>query len=173
MARDISSTTIAEDAEIDRHDLVGEMEIHPAMFHKWSALMVEAQEERDHWKTKRDLLYADYDAAIRAEPEEYGIDRVTETAIKTYITAQDEYQRLQKKRLTAERKINAYTAAVRTMEHRKRMLEKMADIWLAGYYSENMTARSRSTQRSANEETGRRVRQSLNNNNRTLRRRRK
>lgn len=161
MKKDISRTSIDEDSQVDPHDLVGEMEIHAALFNKWSKKLVKAQEKRDHWKTKRDLLYADFDAAIRAEPEDYGIDRVTETAIKTYILATDEYQALQKKRLSAEREINAFTMAVRTMEHRKRMLEKLADIWLAGYYSENMHGRDSRAQDIKNRGTKKKVRRSI------------
>lgn len=161
MPRDIGRSTIEEDAAIDRHDLVGEMEVHAQLFHKWASKVEEAQEERDDWKTKRDLHAADLDDSVRTEPEEYGIDRVTETAIKNIVLQDERYQYLQKKRLAAERKINAFVSAVRTMEHRKRMLEKMADIWLAGYYSENLHGRGRA-QEQVNRGTSANVRRSLN-----------
>ena len=170
MPRDITESTIEEDAEIDRFDLVGEMEIQPGLFRKWSALLVEAQEERDDWKTKRDLHAADLDDSIRTEPEEYGIERVTETAIKNIVLQDETYQRLQKKRLAAERKINAYVGAIRTMEHRKRMLEKMADLWEAGYFSENMTARTSKTRKKSADATSSKIRRSLNRSTRGKRR---
>jgi hypothetical protein len=108
-----------------------------------------------------ELLYADFDTAIREEPEEYGIDRVTEAAIKSAVIAQEEYQTARNKMAKAERKINAYTAAVRTMEHRKRMLEKLADLWLGGYYSQNMTARSSAAQDRRNTDTSKKVKSKL------------
>lgn len=162
MRRDIGNSTLAEDAAIDRFNLIEEMEVHPRLFEKWSSKVIEATKRRDHYKGKRDLLYSDFDAEIRANPEEYGFgERITETGIKSFITGQPDYRKLQKKRLSAERDINAYVAAVRTMEHRKRMLEKLVDTWLAGFFSENMTGRTRRAQRKVNRQTSEKVRRSI------------
>lgn len=137
----VQTTTIDQDARIDPYNLVEDMERHPGLFSKWSSLLSEAQTDRDEAKTEMELLYADYDTAIREAPADYNIERVTEGAIKNAIITQEGYQEARRKVADAERRINAYTAAVRTMEHRKKMLEKIADLWLGGYYSENLTNR--------------------------------
>lgn len=168
--RKIKNTTIDQDAQIDKLDLVNEMEVHAQMFAKWAGLLEQAQGDRDDAKDELELIAADFDSAIRAEPEDYGIERVTEGAIKSAILTQDQYREVKRKILDAERRVNAYTAAVRTMEHRKRMLEKMADLWLGGYYSENMANRSAAQQKKG-KETQTKIKKGLSKGSKLKRRR--
>lgn len=125
-----------EDMVIDKNKLDDEWEQQPLKVEKWGCRLVEAQEARDILKDKLELLYASIGGLIRARPEDYGLkDKPTEGAIAGTIIKNKEYRALKEEVRIAEREVASITIVMRVLEHRKRALEKLQDLFFSGYWA--------------------------------------
>ncbi len=122
--------------QIDEHRLDEEWTGQPKLYYKWAAEHAEAILAVDTAKTTVDLVKAELDQEIRANPEKYGISKITETVVTTTILGDPEYQAAMKKVNVARYEVNIVAAAVVALEHRKRALEKLVDLHGRNYFSE-------------------------------------
>jgi len=126
-----------EDMIIDKNNLDEEWEQQPLKVEKWGMRLVDAQTIRDDFKDKLDLSYARIGGMIRANPADYGLkDKPTEGAISGMIIRNKEYKLLRKEVLDAEKEVASLTVVMKTLEHRKRALERLQDLFFSGYWSE-------------------------------------
>ena len=84
------------DLKLDRDNLDREWEKQATLFMKWAERHAEALYERDRKKEKLDLVRAELDASLRANPELFGFDKKpTESAISAWIISQDRILNMQ------------------------------------------------------------------------------
>jgi hypothetical protein len=97
-----------------------------------------ADARRDLAQAKADLevTEAELDLAIRADPKEYGLEKVTETAVKATVLMQPVFKGSQKKLLRCQHSVDVMQAAVSAIDHKKSALEELVRLRLADYYSE-------------------------------------
>lgn len=128
---------------IDPLNLDKEWVRHPGHFGVWSSKVVEAQEGYDTAKSKFDLVKAELDIAIRSDPAAYDIQKVTEGSISSTILIQPEYRAAEKAVIAAKKQLGLCNAAVNSLEHKKRALSLLVELYIHDYYSDkHATTRS-------------------------------
>lgn len=122
--------------EIDRNALDEEWESQPTLAFKYAQVLADAKED---WDAKRDeltVLEAELALKIRSDPEEFGIEKPTEKAIEQLIAMDEDVIRLKGDIRGAKHRIDVVTGVCNSLEHRKRALENLVQLWLSSYFAE-------------------------------------
>ena len=123
--------------EIDRLRLDEEWANQPLMVHEWGLEAADAQLRLDRAKTNFDIVSADLSNDVRKNPGDYGIkDKLTEKMIEAAVTADPKYRAAADKINTARHDLEYARSAVNALEHRKRALTLMVELFVKDYYSE-------------------------------------
>lgn len=109
---------------------------HCDLVSEWSAKAAKAQYDCDVAKMLLDLAAANLDLNIRNNPNLYGVAKVTENAISNAILLQPEYASALGKHTDAKSRLNEAMSAMSELDHRKRAMTKLTDLWIRDYYSE-------------------------------------
>jgi hypothetical protein len=121
---------------IDPLKLDAEWVRHPGHFGVWAKKVVEAQELYDTAKSKFDLVKAELDIAIRSEPAQYDIQKVTEGSIASTLLIQPEYRAAEKAVIAAKKQLGLCNAAINSLEHKKRAMSLLVELFIHDYYAE-------------------------------------
>jgi hypothetical protein len=126
--------------DIDENMLDREWVKQPKLFFNWARKLAGARLRLDEAKADLDLVRADLDRDIRANPKKYNLVKVTEDAVKNCIVTLDEY--LEALRMVNKNKhqVDIYDAAVKALDHKKRALEKLVDLHGQNYFSSPRTS---------------------------------
>lgn len=122
--------------EIDETNLDEEWIRQPKLMFRFARLQAEAQDAHNRAESNLKLVVADLDVAIRSRPKRYGLEKTTEPSIKAAILSQPEYEQANDRVLRTKHRADVFGAAVRAIEHRKKALEKLVDLWTQSYFSE-------------------------------------
>lgn len=90
----------------------------------------------DQCKAELEVLEADLSKSIRAHPENYGIEKVTESAINAAVLTSPEYQKKQKRLREARHDLDLCQAVVSALECKKRSLVMLVDLHGMGYFAD-------------------------------------
>lgn len=107
----------------------------PALFHKHAMKLVDAREELERAKADLLLIEAEMDQNIRLKPDNFGIDKVTEGAIKNAILVQPEYRDGAERIIKAKRRVGEEEAMCDALDHRKRALENLVMLEARDYFA--------------------------------------
>lgn len=121
--------------EIDRTQLEVEWEQQPLLYWDAARELAEAKRSKDQLEIDLSVAKADADNEVRKDPEAFGLEKVTEPAIKAAILGHKKVQQLQADLIDAAYMVNLLEGKCRALEHRKRALEKEVDLFLAGYFA--------------------------------------
>ena len=138
-AKQMTGTTgrsYADELKIDRFDLDTEWLDQAPRFMRWAEMAAEAVYARDKAKEKLEYLEAELDAEVRAGWD--GLcpgQKITEGGIKSWVRTQPTYRQAVDELNVATRNMNILTAAKTAFEHRKKALEEIDKLFLAGYFS--------------------------------------
>jgi len=124
-----------EEINVDEHALDFELKRQSQLIMKYVKLQVTALTEKDRAKEKLEQVAAELDIKIRKDPSAYGLDKVTETAIKNVIILSDEYKKQTEEYLDCKEDEGTFSGVLKALDHKKKSLEKLSDLWVAGYYS--------------------------------------
>lgn len=105
---------------------------HPANVLYFTTAAVDAERVLAQLKLKKDILVANLDAELRNNSSE----RVTEAVLRNYVVRQDSYQEIEDEIIEAEYEVNMLKAAVRSLEHMRKGLEKLVDLHMINWFSE-------------------------------------
>jgi len=122
--------------QIDEHNLEVEWVRQAGLYYRYAEEAAQARRQFDEAKAEQDVTKAELDQAIRSDPEEYGLERVTEAAISAAIPQQSSYQRCVEEVNGAQHAMRIADAMCRALEHKKAALTKLVDLHLASYYAE-------------------------------------
>jgi len=122
--------------EIDEDDLGGEWVKQPKLYFKYAYKLNIARSALDEAKAHLELTTAECDSEIRENPTDYDIPKATDNAVKNKIPQHPKYKEAIERFNKAKRKIAFLDAAVSSLEHKKRALEKLVDLKTTEYYSE-------------------------------------
>lgn len=120
--------------DIDENELDKEWIEQPKLYMRWATRLADAKLVVDEAKANWDLVIADLDASIRSKPQRYKLEKATEPAIKQAIMIQIEYTNAQQAFHSAKHRVGILEAGVQALEHRKRALEKLVDLYMANYF---------------------------------------
>ena len=125
-----------DEISISRKQLDNEWAKQPVLCLKYGDLYAEAVAERDHLKRQMDVVRAQVDEKVRKSPEEYGLVKSTEAAIKSAIEASEEVDQINKDFIEATKNVNLLASAREAINHKKKALENLVQLQLAGYYGD-------------------------------------
>ena len=122
--------------EIDPLRLEEEWQQHPSQYGYWAEEAVDAQDAMDRAKASFDRVSSTLDNDLRTNPDDYGIKKATEGEVKTALVRQPEYIAAQDAYLKAKKEYNKAQAALASLEHRKRALSMLVELFVKDYYSD-------------------------------------
>lgn len=128
--------------EIDSANLDEEWMMQPKVFLKYSLKSAEARETFERAKAKLDVARAELDLMIRKDPETFGLEKITESAITNTILLQPEYKEALEEVHTSQHAYNILQATVQALDHRKRALENLVDLHGMQYFAEPQANRA-------------------------------
>lgn len=122
--------------EVDEHNLLEEWQGQAAMMLDYTIRLADARQEEDEAKAALSVVVAELDANIREAPEDYGLQKATETSVTNAIPGCEEHQAAVAALNGARHAVRVLQGAVDALDHRKRTLQGMTDLWLRQYYSD-------------------------------------
>ena len=120
--------------KIDRNNLVQEWNDHSEIYGEYARKLADAKFEYEKECAILEVMKADLDKKIRANPEKYEI-KLTENSIKNCITCDKKIIDQNKKILEIKHNTDILQAAIYTFEHRKKALENLVTLLLGNFYS--------------------------------------
>lgn len=121
--------------EINELELEKEWMKQPDLAATWLKKLARAKRTLDVKRAKKELVEAQLDKKIRQDPEAFELEKVTENAIGTAIILCKEYQDIAKEINEAQFKVNIIQGLCTAIEHRKRALEGMVELFGQQYWS--------------------------------------
>ena len=125
-----------QDLRMDKYSLDLECLNQPRLFTKWADKLADAVAERDRADQKVEVVKAEVEQSIRVNPQKYGIDKVTEATIKSYVTTSQEVNKAIEDWIQAKHVVGLLMSAKEAMEQRKSMLEELVKLYLSGYWAD-------------------------------------
>ena len=124
--------------DIDLFKLEDEWRMQPKMYFIWAEKVAEAQAEYDRAKSQLELTRAELDQQIRLKPDEFieSDGKLTEKMIESCIITQQDYKSAIRDVIEAKNVLDHRKAAVDALEHKKRSLQMLVELWIRNYYSE-------------------------------------
>jgi len=136
-----------QDIKIDDSCLDIECLEQAALFMKYARNASEKRKELDEEKQSLDITKANLDAAIRKNPENYEIEKVTEGAIQSSILNNKRYQEAYQKYLDTKYETDMAQNAVSAFNQRKDMLEALIKLHGQSYFAGPRVPRDLSKER--------------------------
>lgn len=157
-------------SQIDKYNLDGELVSQPELYEEYAIQLEEARADVEEAKNELKVRDDDYDVAcakmdlvIRKYPATYGIDKLTESVIRSAIILAPDVVQAKKAIYTVreelvrlQRVYGALHATVGALDCKKRSLEDLCKLRLANYYSEPRLPKSKEDIRSDIEDKKRR-----------------
>lgn len=125
----------AKELTIDLNALDTESIEQPARFMEYALLAIDAEDERDRTKRKREVVYAEVEERIRATAAANG-EKTTEAAIKAKVTMDEDIETVENELLVSIKRAKVLNAAVSAFEQRKKSLEQVCNLYGLGYFSQ-------------------------------------
>jgi len=124
-----------DDLRIDEDALDVEWLDQPSLMQKYIRVTAEADKVLDEAKEALEYCEAELEMGIRADPESYGVEKVTDKSVKSAILIQEEHQELSKAVIQAKFEAKIASGAVKSTEQRKTALENLVKLHGQGYFA--------------------------------------
>lgn len=121
--------------QLDQNELDKEWIQQPELYFRHASELAEARREFEKAKAEKELVIAELDKEIRENPQQFGFEKMTEKLVESTIIRQKRYQTATHSYLKAKHEMDVAQVAVDTLEHRKKALEKLVDLWQGSYFS--------------------------------------
>ena len=123
------------DIKIDETSLDVEWLQQPSLMMKYAEQVSRAQADTEIMKQDLDILKAEIDKKIRANPEKYEIAKITESVILNTIIQQKEYQEANIEYIEAMYELNMTKNAVKAIDGKKTSLENLVKLHGQQYFA--------------------------------------
>lgn len=129
--RDASQAVV----QIDELNLDKECIRLPGDYLKWAHLSADAKREVDELENRLKVVQADLAKDVRANPEDFGLDKVTESGLAAVVLTLPGYQKALVRVQEARHQAELVQAVVWALEHKKRTLTLLVELHGMGYFS--------------------------------------
>ncbi|HEC65474.1 MAG TPA: hypothetical protein ENI23_09275 [bacterium] len=123
------------DLKIDEFNLDKEWLNQQNLYFEYASQLAEVRKQLDEAKSQFELVKADLDKAIRTDPQEYGLVKITETVVASTIVLQSEHMIASQAVIEAKYKVAILDAAVNALDNRRKSLENAVVLWVKNYSS--------------------------------------
>lgn len=140
----MSEFDFKRDVEINPNQLDVEWLRQPFLYQKYAEEAAHARDRRDRAKDALEVVKAQVDGDVRANPVNYGFTgdkKPTESAIASAILQSEEYQEANEKYLKAKLECDLIQSAVLSIEQRKSALENLVKLLNSSYFAAPLTPR--------------------------------
>jgi len=124
-----------QDIRIDPEALDVEWLGQADLMRRYTRHAAEMKREVDEAKERLEVGKATIEMDIRANPDKYGLSKVTESAIQSVMVLQDEYRQLMKEYIDAKYEADIAIGAVRAVDQRKSALEELVRLLGSSYFA--------------------------------------
>jgi hypothetical protein len=124
------------DLSINKHRLDDEWLAQPQRMMDVIELAAHEQTRLDRQERELDVVQAEIDARVRANPSHFGLDRVTEAGIKNAVQRSERYAKVYDRWVRLRERVNVLNGAVRAFDQRKKALECLVQLHGQGYFSD-------------------------------------
>lgn len=132
--------------DIDKHRLDEEWAEQPNQFYYWSIKAANAQLAYDAAKSELALQAAKLDREIREDPSAFGVGKINNDVVEAAVLQQPEYKAHQKTVGLRYNELLHYRAAVDALEHRKRALTMLVELYTREYFADSHSRKSELTE---------------------------
>ena len=108
----------------------------PSDYLKYALLSADLKQEVDNRKSRLDTVEAEMAKHIRNTPGKFGLEKVTESAIREVIQTSEPYQKALVKLNNAKHTLDRTQATVWALEHKKRSLVVLVELHGMGYFAD-------------------------------------
>lgn len=122
--------------DIDPQRLDEEWLGHSQMVYNAGARVADAEKEFDDAKAILNQMRADIANQVRGNPAEYGCVKTTEQIVEDAVLSQPEHRAAVKRVNAANYALGMAKAASLALEHRKRALTLLVELWEREYFSD-------------------------------------
>lgn len=137
--------------QLDKHFLE-----QPKLVIKYGIQLADVKDSADRAKAQLELTRAEAEAEITANPEPYGIVKVTVSAVNSAVARHEDVLSAQERFQSCRHKVDVLTALMNALEHRKRALEGLIQLHGQQYFAAPRA--SQENRESMEEQTKRAVR---------------
>lgn len=123
------------DFRVDRHRLIEQIEEQPQATYEVYLAMADVKDSQESLKIELALMRAEVSSNVRESPEDYGIEKVTEAAIKEEVEQDEDVQAIVQQMQINRKEIDFINAALEGLKDRKKALENATSLFIAGYFS--------------------------------------
>lgn len=124
---------------IDQFQLEGECLKQPVLFERVASLSAEAKAESRRAKEEMEAVKAETELAVRANPDAYGIGKVTESTISAAVSVNDNCRLAVKKFIDIQEVSDKFIALEMSCEQRKSAVRDLITLYIHNYYSQTKT----------------------------------
>lgn len=129
-----------EDLQIEFYNLENNLIEQPGLYMKYAQEGVNINEKKDRLKQELEVLKSNLDAKLRGNFEEYGFEKSpTEAAVKAWINKNDKIITISTDIIELQRESGIISAALVALEHRKKSLQGLVQLYAAGWFAEVKT----------------------------------
>ena len=114
--------------KINSYNLEQELIKQPQLYYEWATASAEATSIKEAEKTKLEIIKSQVEKKIRGNPKKYGIENVTEGAIKNEINCSIRIRKQNKIYLEACSNERILTKAETAFHQRKSMLQSLVQL---------------------------------------------
>lgn len=125
--------TLAEDLTLDDSDLEREWIRQPSTFLKYSEMAARARHKENQAENFLKFTLAQLAATARANPDMFGLDKVTDKAVDVVVETHDDTQSAREELAKAQLESQLAYAAMRAMEEKLKALEFVTRMQLSGF----------------------------------------
>ena len=125
-----------KDIEINDNNLKEEWERQAGLYLYYSLQLSDAEAEKNKAKEDVDVVMAQLDREIREKPKTFEIEKITEGVVKSTILLQEEYTNAQDSYVKKIYNVSILQGVIRAFDHKKKALENLVTLHMAGYHAE-------------------------------------
>jgi len=122
--------------EIDQYRLDREWLLQPKRVMKYATMLADAKKEMLEHKAALDLAEAELELSIRKDPDDFGLEKITEAIVKAAVIVQPRYQKALKRYNNSRHRVDVLSALLEALQHRKKALEDLVTLHGQNYFSE-------------------------------------
>ena len=127
---------LTDATKVDKFNLDEELVRQAELYERAGEVAADAEYNENLAENAYKVYKAELDIRIRQKPFEFGLDKVTDTAVKAYVEQNMQVQELYNTYLLAMQHAKKCNATAWALSHKKTALENLVSLHLRAYYSE-------------------------------------
>lgn len=109
---------------------------HSELVYQYALKLADAKKKLNEAKDTVKVVEAEVARDVRLHPSRHHVDKVTEQTVKHAVQLSAQYQDASEEEIVAQHEADVLQAACNALEHKKRALENLVQLWAMSYFAE-------------------------------------